>query len=191
MCVIIAKPIGIDVPTDDVINACATANPHGFGIVTPTTFYKGLSLKQFKKHLRKVRKDEPCLMHFRYATHGSVCRANCHPFRRGDVWFMHNGILNITPKGDMTDSETAFQDVIYPEIEAFGYGSDEMYNAVESVRGGSRFAFLSGDRILLNGDFVERQDGCFYSNLNFVHYLRKVRRVTFEQDVYRRYSLIS
>ena len=130
MCVIIVKPAGVKMPSNEIINAAYHANPHGCGLISPSVFYKGLSYRSFKKHLQKVREDEPCIIHFRLATHGSIKRANCHPFNRGDVWFAHNGILNIQPIGDMTDSETALQKVIYPAIVKYGYGSDGMDVAV-------------------------------------------------------------
>lgn len=47
-------------------------------------------------------------MHFRFATHGSVRNRNCHPFRDGDLFFAHNGVLPYPSVGDRTDSEFAF-----------------------------------------------------------------------------------
>lgn len=170
MCVIIVKPAGVKMPGIDTINAAYTANPDGCGIVSPSVFYKGLSYRSFKKHLKKVSDDEPCIIHFRLATHGSIRSANCHPFRRGDVWFAHNGILDIRPHGDMTDSETAFQNIIYPAITRHGYGSNEMDLAVYAVIGYSKFAFLQDDNLRLYGDFIKR-DGCYYSNLRFLSFL--------------------
>ena len=89
------------------------ANPHGCGIVTPSDHYKGMSIDMLLRHLKKRDISEPCLMHFRLATHGSIKRANCHPFldEESGTWFMHNGILNVDPIGDMTDSETAFREI--------------------------------------------------------------------------------
>ena len=149
MCVIIVKPAGVKMPTSDIINAAFHANPHGCGFISPSTFYKGMSIKSLKKNLKQVSDDEPCIIHFRLATHGSIKRANCHPFNRGNVWFAHNGILDIRPERDMTDSETAFQNVI----------------------GFSKFAFLQGDRLKMYGDFIKQDDGCYYSNLRFMSYV--------------------
>lgn len=168
MCVIIVKPAGVKIPTNEIITAAYHTNPHGCGIVSPTQFYKGTSYRSFKRILNKVSIDEPCIIHFRLATHGSICRANCHPFRRGDVWFAHNGILSIKPIGDMTDSETAFQQVIYPAIVKYGYGSEGMNIAVARVIGYSKFAFMQGDDVRLYGDFIKNDDGCYYSNLRFL-----------------------
>ncbi len=175
MCVIIVKPAGVKMPENDIIKAAYNANPHGCGFISPSTFYKGMSFDSFKRQLKKVSVEEPCIIHFRLATHGSIKRANCHPFNRGDVWFAHNGILSITPQGDMTDSETAFQNIIYPAIEKFGYGSMQMDRAVSKVIGYSKFAFLQGDELKMYGDFIKHEDGCYYSNLRFMPYVGWVR----------------
>lgn len=175
MCVIIVKPAGVKMPTSDIINAAFHANPHGCGFISPSTFYKGMSFDSFKRQLKKVSDEEPCIIHFRLATHGSIKRANCHPFNRGDVWFAHNGILSIIPQGDMTDSETAFQNIIYPAIEKFGYGSMQMDRAVSKVIGYSKFAFLQGDKLKMYGEFIKQDDGCYYSNLRFMPYVGWVR----------------
>lgn len=167
MCVIIVKPAGVNLPSDEVINAAFRANPHGCGLVSPTQFYKGLSLVRFKQTLAKVSKEEPCIIHFRLATHGSISRKNCHPFRRGNVFFAHNGILDIATKNDMTDSETAFLNIIYPAIRKFGYDSAEMDKAVNSVIGCSKFAFLYGDKLRLYGHFIKGEEGLYFSNLRF------------------------
>lgn len=171
MCVIILKPAGVKMPTASIIKAAYKTNPHGCGFISPSTFYKGMSFDSFKRHLKHVSDEEPCIIHFRLATHGSIKRSNCHPFNRGDVWFAHNGILGISPQGDMTDSETAFQNIIYPAIEKYGYGSMQMDNAVNCIIGCSKFAFLQGDDVRLYGDFIKQEDGCYYSNLRFMPYV--------------------
>lgn len=171
MCIIIVKPAGVKMPDNEIINAAYRANPHGCGLVSPSVFYKGLSFDSFKRALKKVPESEPCIIHFRLATHGSIKRSNCHPFNRGDVWFAHNGILNITPQGDMTDSETAFQNIIYPAILKHGYSSKGMTQAVNRVIGYSKFAFLCGDDVKLYGDYTLSDDGCYYSNMRFMPYI--------------------
>lgn len=112
----------------------------------------------------------PLVIHFRYATHGSVRRANCHPFRDGaaGVSFAHNGVLPVIPRGDKTDSETAFRRLLSPVIRLHGLGSPDLAAAVDEIIGGSRFAFLSDDaRILTFGQFCG-SGGCLYSNPNFL-----------------------
>lgn len=172
MCVICYIPKGVDTPSKEVLKAMYKANPDGVGICTPTMSYKGMSFNVLCKQLSKRTTDEPCLLHFRYATHGSIKKSNCHPFydENTDTHFMHNGILNIFPKGDMTDSETAFRGVLLPYIKRFGLHSSEVKNTVNQIIGGSRFAFMSGDDVLLFGNY-ETLGNCLYSNLRFMRYI--------------------
>lgn len=168
MCVICYIPKGTPTPPKEIIKTMRYANPHGMGMVTPTDYYKGMSIEMLLRHLRNRDISQPCLLHFRLATHGSIKRANCHPFHdhESDTWFMHNGILNIDPIGDMTDSETAFREILAPEIRAHGLSSDDLSYAVKSVIGNSKFAFLQGDDVKLFGDY-QRWCGWWFSNLRF------------------------
>lgn len=159
-------------PPREIIKAMHRANPHGMGMCTPTMSYKGMSIKALLRKLESRTKNEPCLLHFRLATHGSIRRANCHPFhdRATDTWFMHNGILDITPRGDMTDSETAFREILLPTIEEHGLDSDLTRYTIKQVMGFSRFAFMQGYNVRLFGDYTMRH-GCWFSNLRFLQYL--------------------
>lgn len=170
MCVICVKPKGVAMPSKDIIKAMYKANHDGCGFCTPTKSYKGLSLASFLREIEKVTDEEPCIMHFRWATHGSVKRSNCHPFYddASQTWFAHNGILDIRPVGDMTDSETAFRYILAPLIQSHGLRSIVLKEAVRDIIGGSRFAFLKGEDLVMFGNFHSRF-GCYYSNLNFVH----------------------
>lgn len=175
MCVIILKPADIEMPSLETLDACKKANPHGFGIMSPSVQYKGFNYKTFLRKLARVPAHEPCAIHFRYATHGSIKVANCHPFRNGDLWFMHNGVLSITPDADKTDSQTMFDRHIAPAVHKYGFGSDKADEVIEYCRQGCRFALMQGSTINLYGDFKEGDDGCMYSNFNFRWALRSHR----------------
>lgn len=169
MCVIIYKPAGVEIPSTEILNKAHLRNPHGCGLVSPTIQYKGLSYNSFLKHLRKCNVEEPLLIHFRFATHGSVKRSNCHPFydTETDTYFMHNGVLRIYPKKDMTDSEYAFRNILQPYIKKYGLNSEELEKTVCQVIGYSKFAFMQGDMVRLFGDYINYK-GCYYSNLRFL-----------------------
>lgn len=185
MCVIIIKPAGVRMPAHNVIMAAATANPHGFGFVTDTDYYKTLDIDKFTARLETVTTDQPCIMHFRLATHGSIKRANCHPFKNHDVFMAHNGILAVRPDGDKTDSQTAFDRYIYPIIARHGYESFETSCIVESLIGDySKIAMMYGGKILHFGKFIKETDGCLYSNRRFEHLLSP-----FERRHYRQYKI--
>lgn len=170
MCIIIVRPEGVKMPPMAIIARCAALNPHGFGFATKDRIYKTLSFEDFKREIKTIRKDETAILHFRYATHGSIKTSNCHPFRddKTGVSFAHNGILNITPIGDMTDSETAFRTRIVPTIKEHGFDSDEFIKANHDIIGGSRFAYIDKDGdYRLYGAFTHYK-GCWYSNRNFM-----------------------
>lgn len=170
MCVIIYKPKGVYMPTESVLNACARANRDGFGFCTPTKYYKSTSYDKFREQLASVECEEPCIMHFRLATHGKVSKGNCHPFKRGDVYFAHNGVLSIVPYIGKTDSETAFIRNIYPAIKKYGLNSSECETAVYNTIETSRFAIMQGEDVRLFGLYTKIK-GCYYSNLRFLHYM--------------------
>lgn len=178
MCIICYKPKGVEMPSREVLKAMYRANSDGCGFCTPTKYYRGLSFGTFIQKIGQVGKEEPCIIHFRLATHGSVKRGNCHPFYDATTgtYFAHNGILNVIPDRDTTDSETAFRRLFVPQIRRHGLQSDELAYSVAQVRAntGSKFAFMQGDDVLLFGDF-QAYDGCLCSNLRFIYYLEEER----------------
>ena len=145
-------------------------NPHGIGFVSSNNIYwRGMDFEEFYKALQGVRKEDACIIHFRYATHGSHKIDNCHPFKIGDIYFAHNGILPIKTHNDMTDSETAFMDVLYPAAQEYGLDSHKFFSLVSGMIGGSKFAFMQNGEIFLFGRWYQEK-GVLYSNFNFRPY---------------------
>ena len=163
MCVIIIKPEGFNLPSEQELYYAKVCNPHGFGFVTENRLYKTLNFGSFMREIKKVKRDENCIIHFRLATHGSIKKANCHPFQKGNIAFCHNGVLSIHPDGDKTDSQTAFDNILYPIADAYGIDSPELARAAKSIIGGSKFAFMQDDKIVTFGQFTSHR-GLLYSN---------------------------
>lgn len=173
MCIIIAKPAGAQMPPKAILRRCAMLNPDGFGFATKDRIFKTLDADEFFKELKGISKDETAILHFRYATHGSIKLSNCHPFRdeKTGISFAHNGILNIVPYEDMTDSETAFRGRLVPVIREHGFDSEAFNKATYSIIGASRFAFIDKDGdYRLFGTFTHYK-GCWYSNRNFMPFI--------------------
>ena len=168
MCVIIIKEKGVALPSNNILERAAMYNPHGFGFCTPRKMYKTLSFEAFMENIHWASKNEPCIIHFRYATTGSVKRANCHPFKHNDIYFAHNGVLNIDTKNDMTDSETFFKGCVMPVINRFGFDSAMLKNVLGENAGWSKFALMKGSEIRTFGNF-ERIGDCYYSNSRFIN----------------------
>lgn len=169
MCVIIYKPKGATLPCENVLAACSLANPHGQGFASESNFYKSIQYSSFIKRLQCVRKEENCIIHFRFATHGSIRLSNCHPFAKSGVVFAHNGVLDITPIGDKTDSETAFLSRILPTIKQYGLHSLELDSVISDMIGNSKFAVMQGGDVRLFGAFY-KYNGCYFSNMRFLRY---------------------
>ena len=171
MCIIIVKPEGAKLPPFDIISRCAMRNPDGFGFAVPGRVYKAMDFVAFYAELQKsVTRDVPAIIHFRYATHGSVKRSNCHPFRdeRLGLSFAHNGMLDIEPVGDKTDSETAFKHYLLPVVRHYGFESHEFVAAVRDIIGYSRFAFLTDEGKIDVFGYFNHYQGCLYSNHNYL-----------------------
>lgn len=174
MCVIIYKPAGVKMPSRQILDACYRANSHGCGFVSSQgLFFKSLNYQDFLKQLKNVRKEDECILHFRLATHGSIKEENCHPFKDGDVYFAHNGILSINPIGDMTDSETAFKTKIMPKIQAYGIESEEVKSTIDNIIGYSKFAIMQNGAVRLYGLFTQCQ-GLYFSNTRFTSYIKPI-----------------
>lgn len=158
-------------PKREILDACAMANPDGFGFASEMDYYKTMSYGRFLDRLEMVRTDEACIIHFRLATHGSKRRGNCHPFKVGDLYFAHNGVLPITPDFDKTDSETAFRRYLAKPAAAYGLDSWQLNRAVDAIIGPSKFAFFRDGEIATFGSFVTI-DSVRYSNTRWQRYMR-------------------
>lgn len=168
MCVICVKPKNVAMPSRNLLLQMYSANPDGCGFVASESGdWHSLSFDDFYKHLQRVQKREACIIHFRWATQGSVNILNCHPFRAGNTYFAHNGVLPVPAERDMTDSELCFRHTLIPIISTYGWVNGTPY--IDAVRGTSRFAFMQYGQVHLYGDFV-KYEKCFYSNLNFLRW---------------------
>ena len=176
MCVIMIKPVGVKFPSYDAIKNCADSNPDGFSwtvseqgrIRTFKTMDKSVFLREYVSLVMSTPESASMVLHARIATHGSKCEDNCHGFMNegATMSFFHNGMLSVTPRGDMTDSETFFRDIFLPMYNMYGWGAADM--AVKAVIGSSKFAFIDNTgQIIRYGHFTD-VDGVFYSNSSYL-----------------------
>jgi predicted glutamine amidotransferase len=178
MCVIIVKKQGVNVPSMAIMKQAYNANPHGCGFAVSKSngkmyMFKSLNFKEFaNKFYKNVSTDDCCIIHFRLATHGSKCRANCHPFTNGKgLYFAHNGVLPIQSVDNKTDSQILFDAVLAPAAEIYGLYSHTFSQIVDSVRETSKFAFLDKCGVQTFGNF-ENVNGLLFSNLRGLYALQ-------------------
>jgi predicted glutamine amidotransferase len=101
MCIIAIKPEGVSIPIERLKN-CWDNNPDGAGLMysenNELKIIKGLmDFDSFIKAYNDISPlEKKIIIHFRYATHGKVCKDLTHPFDIDkDLAFVHNGVLSI------------------------------------------------------------------------------------------------
>lgn len=189
MCIIIAKPAGIQCPDLETLETCFNSNPDGAGLMFPdgdqVRIIKGfMAWDEFSSTLKALgdTTNTSLVMHFRITTHGGTRPECCHPFpltdddtalraldTRAAVGVAHNGVIH----GQATDATTSdtmayIRDVLAPLQRMAGdlLASDDAMTVVESTIG-SKLAFLEPDGAITTvGDFIE-ENGVFYSNSSF------------------------
>ena len=182
MCVIICKNKGVSMPTEHELRQAFECNPHGIGFVSSNGIYwRGMDFEEFYKALQGVGIEDACIIHFRYATHGSHKVSNCHPFKMGDIYFAHNGVLPVRTQKDMTDSETVFQNILYPAAKMFGFATPDFNRVVNNNLWSSKFAFMKDGRIKIYGRWIREDNGLLWSNLNH----RPISNWSIENGYYR------
>lgn len=98
MCLIIASQDG-KLPDWEYVSQGYKDNPHSWGIMSSNgkriSIYRGLDKASFERAYSKLGGD-PYVIHFRWATHGKIDIANCHPFEVAPGLMMaHNGVIKI------------------------------------------------------------------------------------------------
>lgn len=189
MCIIVAKPAGIQCPSLETLETCFNSNPDGAGLMFPdgdqVRIIKGfMAFDEFSSTLKALGDvtNTGLVMHFRITTHGGTRPECCHPFPLTDddtalraldicapVGVAHNGVIS----GMDTDAKTSdtmayIRDVLAPLQRMAGdlLASDDAMGVVESTVG-SKLAFLEPDGAITTvGDFIE-DSGVFYSNSSF------------------------
>ena len=193
MCIIVAKPSGVDFPSSDVIRDCFNANPDGAGFMyadgKKVRIRKGfMSVDALMDALTEELgnadlTDTPVVLHFRIATHGKVGTACCHPFPVSDepaalragtyessYGVAHNGVINwTTTNNNWSDTMDFTARVIYPlmMMDTDFINDDYALDVIEATCC-SKFAILSrfGDHVTI-GDFIE-DGGIYYSNTSYM-----------------------
>lgn len=180
MCIVVVSPKGEQFPSIENIQNCVDSNPDGFAIAWnedgEVKNYKTMGHRAIMKFYRKFIKTHDYMttgmvFHARIATHGSLKITNCHCWISDGVAFAHNGVLSVKNRGDMTDSETFFQDIFLPIFRTHGWDSARL--AIDACIGSSKFAFIDGAGDVYGFGDYKKSDGNYYSNYSYISYRSK------------------
>jgi len=172
MCLAIAHPCGVSIPADHFREALSS-NYDGAGFA----FWDGSS-EDIRKGFFKVKKlikayereaaGKPCLVHFRWATHGDISVANCHPFRLSSgAAAVHNGVLSYASTVEKSDTSHFCDEILSPLLAVLPADCQAVRHLVEeTIGGGNKIAVLSngGEIVIYNEKRGHWLDGAWYSN---------------------------
>lgn len=173
MCMIIYKPIGEKIPSENVIFDNFYSNPDGCGLMymvdNQLKIDKGIFSpgKLYEKLLNIEKVEQTQLaIHFRLATHGEINAQNCHPFLVSDTSaIMHNGILSkkYSYNPDISDSFLFSQQLIKHEKNFLRKNCLKRYIEHETI--GSRILYFNAEKnmVIMTGTW-HKFKGLYFSN---------------------------
>jgi predicted glutamine amidotransferase len=197
MCVIIIKEAGQPLPPRKTLQDAWRVNPDGAGYMYPldgeVVIRKGfMSFEQLYSSLRQTFAQYgldtvPVVIHFRIATHGSVNRANTHPFpvcsdpvrlsarkTYAHIGLAHNGTIDGFGDRALGQSDTMdfTKAVVWPLKRLSGVDmlTRPEIRPILNAAAGSKLALLDGaGRLVTVGGFAADKDGYLCSNLYHEH----------------------
>jgi len=185
MCLLIAKKSKGEIPYSHIEQA-SYANPHGAGIAWSdggqVHILKGAKwgADEIASALADIG-DAPALVHFRYATHGSLVDRNTHPFQipAGCV-AAHNGMISgIQCRKDESDTRAFLRQIVAPMVRAGNAITAKPFldKIGKAIGANNKFAFInpSGDIGIANETSGHWVGSVWYSNYGYRPYVAPVR----------------
>lgn len=193
MCIIVAKEMSIEMPSEETLRRCFQTNSDGAGFMWAdgkvVRIRKGfMKFEDFMDALDQEipweeQKDTSIVMHFRIATHGKVQPGCCHPFPLCDdktkmlststksrFGVAHNGVIaGRTTNDNWSDTMDFIAYVMTPLMRmnpSFMHNS----NALDLLEGAcdSKLAIMDNSgEIATVGHFYE-EGGVLYSNTSYL-----------------------
>tara|TARA_R100000808_G_scaffold2232_1_gene9259 strand:+ start:1427 stop:2170 length:744 start_codon:yes stop_codon:yes gene_type:complete len=177
MCIAVYLPKGKKLSKEKFFQ-CHDSNPDGFGLMFARNgkilIHKTLESAEsayadYKRISKGPAKGQNMVLHFRIATHGSVNKENCHPFRIDErLALVHNGIIHAVDTHkykDMSDTRV-FAKEILAKLPLFFEWEDSIKRLIEEFIGHSKLIILDDEGMahIFNEHKGEWVDGMWFSN---------------------------
>jgi hypothetical protein len=190
MCIIVYKPAGIPIPNYNILLNCFDSNPDGVGYMyqdnnsDKVIIEKGfmsfndliIAIENLNSKIDITASN--LVIHFRYATQGSINPANCHPFPitakvkqlqqttiTANMAMVHNGVipfcLDYNNKNKLSDTQIFIRDYLSKMDNSTLFNPAVLALIEESTS--SKFIFMDNSRVKILGRFIEDK-GIYYSN---------------------------
>lgn len=197
MCIIVYKPANIQLPDYNTLANCFDSNPDGAGLMyrdnnsNQIIIQKGfMSFNSLYTAIQSLQNEiditaADIILHFRYATQGSISPCNCHPFpitkktkdlkelkTSSKIAMVHNGVINFCTDYQnknkktavLSDTQIFIRDYLSKMNNSTLFNSAVLQLIEESTN--SKFIFMDAKHIELIGDFIEDR-GIYYSNSTY------------------------
>lgn len=193
MCIVVAKPIDVEMPDMETLKRCFDVNPDGAGFMYAdgkcVRIRKGfMTFEDFVEALdhelpHGMRTETAIVMHFRIETSGGVNQKCCHPFPVTDdedklrstridarVGVAHNGVIQGRRTGkDWSDTMDFVAGIMTPlmRIEPDFMCDDDALDLLEDACGSKLAIMNHTGEIATVGKFYDNE-GVLYSNTGYV-----------------------
>lgn len=194
MCIIIAKPENIQLPSKETLEICFQNNKDGAGIMFAhkgsVHILKGFMtfqslIDKINELSKKINLDKiSMIIHFRIGTQGKTNEENTHPFPITEdilkltsnkvvcnIGVAHNGIISLTrsyTSMDYSDTVLFVRDYLSCIVEKPDFYKNPKMLKIIGKLADSKLAFLSNNgHITTIGEFINK-DGVLYSNSTYV-----------------------
>lgn len=177
MCIIIYKPKGVAMPSEEIIETCFENNPDGAGISYSAkdgvVFLKGfMDYKSFRSTLDAIKDktSRDIVMHFRITTSGGTRPDMCHPFNIGEQISPHKSTCVLHHNGVLFSPMTKW----YSDTAIFAHALKKNFDKaiklfMDRYSMTNRFAIHSISGVLTLGKgWINADDGCMYSNDSYI-----------------------
>lgn len=198
MCIIIYKPSKIKLPSESILKSAWNNNPDGAGfmfrniegkIVIQKGFMKFNHFYNVLKSLKEDITETDLVIHFRFATQGTISAENTHPFPITDSIkglkqlnvitnsaIVHNGIVNFcnlskqNNKLDLSDTQLFIMNYL-AKISIESLNNESIHELILHATS-SKFILMTKEQTNIIGNFIEDK-GIYYSNSTYKEYKKE------------------
>jgi len=189
MCIISVKIKGFDLPKEEHLRNCESRNKDGMGIAYLKEGKNEVIIKKDFKDLEEfikwfydnIKKEDTCVIHFRYATHGLVDSGNRHPFpvtkntgllRETNVVCQmavaHNGVISqYGTHVTFSDTQKFIMDILADDVVKDNISNPTVRKLVSNFLSGDRMAVLMNTGIVYMWGSWVKEGELYYSNDGF------------------------